>query len=177
MAEVSSVSAMLLRSQKRTRDMFLANYGQRVPDFEGASKLRFSMKEAAEYGLVKDMGATATTSAAAAAASGAASAPGSAPLMLQNKHAAPTAAGREAQAQQSGAVVSTAGGTKGGTHIVPRRKLERDAPKPDWHAPWKLMRVISGHGGWVRALAVDPTNQWFVTGNPSPNLTQPSPYS
>ena len=33
--------------------------------------------------------------------------------------------------------------------------------KPEWHAPWKLMRVISGHLGWVRAVAMDPTNKVF----------------
>lgn len=32
------------------------------------------------------------------------------------------------------------------------------------HAQWKLMRVISGHTGWVRSLAVDVTNQWFASG-------------
>lgn len=37
-------------------------------------------------------------------------------------------------------------------------------PKPEWHAPWKLMRVISGHLGWVRSLAVEPGNEWFVSG-------------
>lgn len=36
--------------------------------------------------------------------------------------------------------------------------------RPDWHPPWKLMRVISGHLGWVRALAVEPGNQWFASG-------------
>jgi pleiotropic regulator 1 len=36
--------------------------------------------------------------------------------------------------------------------------------KPDWHAPWKVMRVISGHMGWVRSVAVEPDNQWFATG-------------
>ncbi|KAI0478663.1 WD40-repeat-containing domain protein [Xylariaceae sp. FL0804] len=36
--------------------------------------------------------------------------------------------------------------------------------KPDWHPPWKLMRVISGHLGWVRALAVEPHNKWFASG-------------
>ncbi|KAI8629303.1 putative pre-mRNA splicing protein [Xylariaceae sp. FL1651] len=36
--------------------------------------------------------------------------------------------------------------------------------KPDWHPPWKLMRVISGHLGWVRSLAVEPHNQWFASG-------------
>lgn len=37
-------------------------------------------------------------------------------------------------------------------------------PKPKWHAPWKLYRVISGHLGWVRCVAVEPGNEWFVTG-------------
>lgn len=36
--------------------------------------------------------------------------------------------------------------------------------KPEWHAPWKLMRVISGHLGWVRSLAVEPGNDWFASG-------------
>ena len=36
--------------------------------------------------------------------------------------------------------------------------------KPEWHAPWKLMRVISGHLGWVRAITVDVSNEWFCTG-------------
>jgi pleiotropic regulator 1 len=38
-------------------------------------------------------------------------------------------------------------------------------PKPQWHAPWKLYRVISGHLGWVRCIDVDPSNEWFVTGS------------
>ncbi|KAK5582568.1 hypothetical protein RB653_004153 [Dictyostelium firmibasis] len=37
--------------------------------------------------------------------------------------------------------------------------------KPEWHPPWKLMRVISGHTGWVRAIAVDKSNEWFATGS------------
>ncbi|CCL98878.1 uncharacterized protein FIBRA_00885 [Fibroporia radiculosa] len=36
--------------------------------------------------------------------------------------------------------------------------------KPTYHPPWKLMRVISGHLGWVRSVAVEPGNQWFATG-------------
>lgn len=38
-------------------------------------------------------------------------------------------------------------------------------PEPKWHAPWKLMRVISGHNGWVRSVSVDPSNEWFATGS------------
>jgi len=37
--------------------------------------------------------------------------------------------------------------------------------KPEWHRPWKLMRVIAGHKGWVRCIAMDPGNQFFVTGS------------
>ncbi|GAU94900.1 hypothetical protein RvY_06599 [Ramazzottius varieornatus] len=37
-------------------------------------------------------------------------------------------------------------------------------PKPKWHPPWKLSRVISGHYGWVRCITVEPENQWFATG-------------
>ncbi|KAL3315524.1 hypothetical protein Ciccas_005847 [Cichlidogyrus casuarinus] len=37
-------------------------------------------------------------------------------------------------------------------------------PKPTWHPPWKLFRVISGHSGWVRCCAFDPTNEFFATG-------------
>ncbi|PQE24547.1 hypothetical protein CJF32_00007580 [Rutstroemia sp. NJR-2017a WRK4] len=44
------------------------------------------------------------------------------------------------------------------------RKQNFVQPKPEWHAPWKLMRVISGHLGWVRALAVEPDNKWFASG-------------
>ncbi|KAI3729309.1 hypothetical protein L6452_17963 [Arctium lappa] len=38
-------------------------------------------------------------------------------------------------------------------------------PRPVWHAPWKNYRVISGHLGWVRSIAFDPSNQWFCTGS------------
>ncbi|KAG9525599.1 WD40 repeat-like protein, partial [Aureobasidium melanogenum] len=51
-----------------------------------------------------------------------------------------------------------------GSSSLVRRDVVRQ-PKPDWKAPWKLMRVISGHLGWVRALAVEPGNQYFATGS------------
>ncbi|SCV73419.1 BQ2448_7345 [Microbotryum intermedium] len=44
-----------------------------------------------------------------------------------------------------------------------RRRAAR-AVQPDYHAQWKLMRVISGHLGWVRSLAVEPGNTWFASG-------------
>lgn len=37
--------------------------------------------------------------------------------------------------------------------------------KPQWHAPWKLMRVMAGHQGWVRCLATEPENKFFASGS------------
>uniref|UniRef100_T1JCM5 Pleiotropic regulator 1 n=1 Tax=Strigamia maritima TaxID=126957 RepID=T1JCM5_STRMM len=48
--------------------------------------------------------------------------------------------------------------------VLPPRKLS-SIPKPKWHPPWKLFRVISGHLGWVRSLTVEPGNHWFATGS------------
>lgn len=48
------------------------------------------------------------------------------------------------------------------TSLVRRDTVRQQ--KPNWHPPWKLFRVISGHLGWVRALAMEPGNQWFASG-------------
>lgn len=45
------------------------------------------------------------------------------------------------------------------------QKRQRSNVKPEWHAPWVLKNVISGHLGWVRCVAVDPANEWFCTGS------------
>ena len=50
-----------------------------------------------------------------------------------------------------------------GVSIQPKQLTQM--AKPQWHAPWKLMRVISGHTGWVRCLSVDHSNEWFATGS------------
>ncbi|KAK2186974.1 hypothetical protein NP493_183g04024 [Ridgeia piscesae] len=46
--------------------------------------------------------------------------------------------------------------------LVPKKA--QTMPKPNWHPPWKLYRVISGHLGWVRCITVEPGNEWFATG-------------
>lgn len=51
------------------------------------------------------------------------------------------------------------------TALVSREKAHVKIPSPEWHAPWELCSVISGHLGWVRCLAFDPSNEWFVTGS------------
>lgn len=63
-------------------------------------------------------------------------------------------------------VPTAAGGEK---EYVPSatisRRLASKWPRPVWHAPWKNYRVISGHLGWVRSVAFEPANEWFVTGS------------
>ncbi|KAJ7048589.1 WD40-repeat-containing domain protein [Mycena amicta] len=49
------------------------------------------------------------------------------------------------------------------SHALTLHKTTRTI-KPTYHPPWKLVRVISGHLGWVRSVAVEPGNQWFATG-------------
>jgi len=71
--------------------------------------------------------------------------------------------GKERLGPSSKALVAV-GGTKSSTALVQQKKAAT-LPKPQWHAPWKLMRVISGHTGWVRSVAVEPGNQWFATGS------------
>jgi WD40 repeat protein len=44
-------------------------------------------------------------------------------------------------------------------------KAQAKVPTPQWHANWELSAVISGHLGWVRSIAFDPSNEWFVTGS------------
>lgn len=47
--------------------------------------------------------------------------------------------------------------------LIQMQTLRKPAPKK--HSPWKLKRVISGHVGWVRSIATDPSNEWFATGS------------
>jgi len=76
--------------------------------------------------------------------------------MLYRQEAAKTAHGVVAIRQKAGINATPSGS-------LVRRQIPR-AQRPNWHAPWKLMRVISGHLGWVRSIAVEPGNKWFVTG-------------
>ena len=85
-------------------------------------------------------------------------------LDLQSQSILPTyqSANIPQQHQQQSAVVLFNDQNK--SLIAPKRGLMA-MPKPQWHAPWKLYRVISGHLGWVRCIDVEPGNEWFATGS------------
>lgn len=56
------------------------------------------------------------------------------------------------------------GGSLLSTALIRKRDAASRIAKPDYHPQWKLSRVISGHLGWVRCVAVEPNNKWFATG-------------
>jgi pleiotropic regulator 1 len=45
------------------------------------------------------------------------------------------------------------------------RRQAVEPVRPKWHAPWVLKQVIAGHLGWVKCVAVDPSNEFFFTGS------------
>jgi pleiotropic regulator 1 len=68
---------------------------------------------------------------------------------------------------RSRAVVTRSDGTKEAykPSVAVAKRLASRWPKPIWHPPWKMYRVISGHLGWVSSIAFDPGNAWFATGS------------
>lgn len=50
-----------------------------------------------------------------------------------------------------------------GQHLTAGHRPRLPEPLP--HPRWRLLRVISGHTGWVRAVSVDVGNDWFATGS------------
>lgn len=64
----------------------------------------------------------------------------------------------------AGAGDRTQGGSQT-TSLMRMSEAVNSQPKPEWHKPWKLHKVISGHLGWVRSVAVEPNNKWFVSGS------------
>ncbi|KAI5780542.1 WD40-repeat-containing domain protein [Geopyxis carbonaria] len=173
-------------SAKRTRSLFANDFGNplSLPTTEDAArKTLLTTKLRNEYDAVRELPAAlaAKNASAAAAASKRRKAAQSQPLagaddgvdtgtvkMLEGIPAA-AAGGGSSQALALRPKGGAGGGLPGfGAGNTPGQSLAAASMpgqvKPEWHAPWKLMRVISGHLGWVRALAVEPHNQWFATG-------------
>ncbi|KAG5191609.1 WD40-repeat-containing domain protein [Tribonema minus] len=164
----------MLLNMKRTFEMFVDREGNPPPEFEPSQKVKIATRMAAEYAAVREPPTTMPVASTAAAAGGgdkdvtrivsrldeekrakeyaaAAAASGSASLVLY----APST-----EAAGGGGATAGAGGA-----LVVARRQGPSVPKPTWHAPWKLQSVVSGHLGWVRAIAFDPGNEWFATGS------------
>ena len=149
----SSLAAQARQSSlKRTRELFGANFGQlTAPD----SDMGVSYRRKAEYEDLKELPRALAEKQAKATAAGRIKRP-----KVQNagngSQMALVKSNRDKSQAESNGLPPTS------TSLVRRPNIQQ--ARPEWHAPWKLMRVISGHLGWVRALAVEPGNEWFASG-------------
>ncbi|KAK4688549.1 pleiotropic regulator 1, partial [Tremellales sp. Uapishka_1] len=161
------LSELVRRSVKRTRVMYGIEGTASDDGLARANKLKLSSKLAVEYADVQTL-----------------------PPVLQSQTAGPAGPKRPSVVGSAGAGVKLIGGPEAASRHVHislpyrhqqgfaaqggqaasklsqalMRKKEAREIKPAYHPQWKLSRVISGHMGWVRAVAVDPGNQWFATG-------------
>lgn len=170
-----SVHTLVFRSLKRTHDMFLCDQGALPPTDISLEKLRRLVKSRDQYGPV--LGIVAQNRHKAATQQMYDSTPNDHPVTNNTNGEAsgplalPAPSGPQAPLPptpppQSMALVPatpSTGASASQQSLVPRRPPT--LPRPKWHAPWKLARVISGHLGWVRCVAVEPANEWFATGS------------
>ncbi|XP_028035536.1 pleiotropic regulator 1 isoform X1 [Bombyx mandarina] len=153
-----SVHTLVFRSLKRSHDMFLANQGMLPPIDDKAEKVLKLVKARDSYGQV--MGAVRKAQALKQQES--VTCRPETPLTTAETVETAPLPSEGAVVPYSGPTPSPSPAPPSGALTVPRKPPSM--PKPKWHPPWKLMRVISGHLGWVRCVAVEPGNEWFATG-------------
>ncbi|XP_078174493.1 protein pleiotropic regulatory locus 1-like [Carex rostrata] len=177
--EPQSLRKLSLKSLKRGLDLFVPSHGTSFPLDTQSKRIRVSYKVTAEYGGFKNLPSEDTNdkskhkteqSSTPLALPGIPEAKGSkkeggqgalvmAPPMLPK-------APEMAMPSKSSAVISVPGSSdRFGSSSALIERIPSKWPKPVWHPPWKNYRVISGHLGWVRSVAFDPSNTWFCTGS------------
>lgn len=179
--EPQSIKKLSFKSLKRSLDLFAPAYGQLPPTDAESKKIRTSYKLNSEYGLVKNKSSGHEISKVPIQGQQDQT---SSELVLIGNHEskdsqkegdqsalarAPTTLpkGPDTYSRNTaGAVVSVSKPSERNqsTSAIMERIPSR-WPRPNWHAPWKNYRVISGHLGWVRSIAFDPSNSWFCTGS------------
>ncbi|PAV70747.1 hypothetical protein WR25_05380 [Diploscapter pachys] len=167
---------VVFRSLKRTHDLFASDYAKFPDPDDNSMNVIKSVKKKSEYGQVikaveeskrrKEQEMMALPSTQPSFGKGTVLSASSGQLAITD------GTGKLVQQQggnQSGKllpVLPVGQGPKAEENTT-RALLPSKAPmmiKPKWHAPWKLYRVISGHTGWVRAVDVEPNNEWFASG-------------
>lgn len=192
--DVKTVKALTLLSLKRTFDLFSGNYGQSLPLDEESQKIKIACKVRDEYAAAQHLTAAPKVGPQVGPSSSTLKAPAeqTGPVedlpkvesktavakLIDSVQVAPRASGpastsgREGQQQlvvysgerEKQQAVMEVLKEKSFTSAAVSRRLASKWPRPVWHPPWKPYRVISGHLGWVRSVAFDPNNEWFVTG-------------
>ncbi|EGT55215.1 hypothetical protein CAEBREN_29510 [Caenorhabditis brenneri] len=175
-ADKKALLNQVFRSLKRAQDLFYHDYTQPPPMPEENDNLIRSIKRTHEYGSVikkveeakkrreNEMLALPTSQPINGTGSVIASA--GTPLAITDGTGKLVNQQSSSQKGKLLPLVPLGSNTKSEDNTT-RSLLPSKAPmmmKPKWHAPWELYRVISGHTGWVRAVDVEPQNQWFASG-------------
>jgi len=158
-----SVHTLVFRSLKRTHDMFVSDQSGLPPGDTEADKVLSGVKSRAMYGKIReivdrqknmpDYQKQSQENGGAENGENGAVAVFKPPNMMA-----------AAVKNNQGTMAATGTGKVGDTLNQLSIRKASSMPKPQWHAPWKLFRVISGHMGWVRCCAIEPGNEWFATG-------------
>jgi pleiotropic regulator 1 len=167
-----SVHTLVFRSQKRAHEMFISDQGA-LPDTDKTSEDYLKkLKAKSTYGNL--VGIVEREKARRLAYENRPEAITSGETSTQNENENSTALALTTNSASAGSASAASGGIgsgngqlmqlSGGNQVQTRKAMSMNMPKPTWHAPWKLYRVISGHTGWVRSVAVEPGNEWFATG-------------
>eukprot|EP00884_Botryococcus_braunii_P019417 jgi/Botrbrau1/6159/Bobra.331_2s0049.1 len=192
--ETKTVKALTALSLKRALAMFQENHGQKVPQDEDGQRAKIACKVRDEYAAAQKYVAPvprAVAGTGTAAANGAVGRPAENGAALQEatpqdgELASRSTTARLIQSmpvpadiadkgkgalvlhQGTKALIPTASG-EAKEHLYSAQLSKRLAsqwPRPAWHPPWKIYRVVAGHLGWVRSIAVEPGNEWFCTGS------------
>ncbi|CAE6527064.1 unnamed protein product [Rhizoctonia solani] len=175
-ASLPSLEPLLKQSAKRTASIFCAENGE--VEEEKSARVRLAVKTRDEYLDVQTLPSAllAREGLVGPARPGAAGPKAIAGPQQKLITAGPSSDGTTAPSVSTGASAPSAAlttfraqqslhtGSQSALSIALARKKSAKKVEPDYHAPWKLVRVISGHLGWVRSVAVEPGNKWFVSG-------------
>lgn len=174
--ERQSLKKLSFKSLKRALDVFAPLHSHFSPPDSESKKIRLSHKINVEFGGIKPALAQPQPSKQIQGRSG--SAPSDSLALPAPEDAqrggvhnalvvAPAAHPRpnEVGPSKSNAIMSTPSSSERFSTSALMERIPSRWPRPVWRAPWKNYRVISGHLGWVRSLAFDPSNNWFCTGS------------
>ncbi|KAM1301145.1 hypothetical protein ACFX2H_012225 [Malus domestica] len=178
--EPQSLKKLSLKSLKRSLDLFSPAHGELPPPDPESKRIRMSHKISMEYGGIQPTPSQKPPRRAESVAPVTGSeGPSNALALTDSKDAqtrgaqnslvvgpsAPRALNTVGISGKGTLAVSAPGSSERFSTSAMTERISSRWPRPDWHAPWKIYRVISGHLGWVRAIAFDPSNKWFCTGS------------
>ncbi|XP_047937775.1 protein pleiotropic regulatory locus 1-like [Salvia hispanica] len=180
--EPQSLKKLSFKSLKRSLDLFSPTHGQIPPPDAESSKIRISHKLNSDYVRVKTTSSEHATNAAKSQVqqeptpSNALALPGpqqsndtqmgGPPKDLVISSTGQPRGSADAGGQRSSAIIpSNVSSERNMSTSAIMERIPSRWPRPVWRAPWKNYRVISGHLGWVRSVAIDPSNTWFCTGS------------